>query len=145
MNLPRVRLPEISGFEFKEKEFIIVSGTVDYLFTCHNENGDRFIVARPYHDAEKVIYLICLINVDDLIRLFTNKTTIHGVFNQDTKLVTLTKSSTNIRSLNFNSQDDLKYLPTEGYTLDPDDGEFDEELEILQKEKRNDTCKCKQE
>lgn len=105
------------------------------LFTCIDENKSMYIVTCFHVDAEKREYLIAKTSPEAVKELLTNKRTIRNIFPDKDGIVyvsALYENPCKTTVYERRAADvDSHCFPSCGIFMDAEDGEFEEELSIL--------------
>lgn len=116
-------------------DMILVESTRPILFTCIDSDEKMFICSCHCADSEKCEWIIVDTTPENVINLLLNKVTIREIFdcgNGSSFIVTLCggRGRPLIQKVDFKDISD-EILPTNGYYMDAEDGEFDVELTKL--------------
>lgn len=116
-------------------DMVFVESIRPILFTCVDEDGRLYICSCCYASGDKCTWIIADTAPDDVISLLRNECEIRDMFGNNGRVTVVTKYAgterPEIRS--FALQDvPEELLPTKGYGMDAEEGEFEEELKELQ-------------
>ena len=106
------------------------------LFTCVDEYGELYICSCYLADAKSVNWMLAKTTEEAVLNLLKDKISIHDIFYQAGEYIYLIKLSagnsepTAVRKLICDIPSE--FFPTDGYYMEAEDGEFDEEIEELQ-------------
>lgn len=116
-------------------DMILVDYQYPVLFTCIDEDKNMYIATCFHVDAEKQEFLIAKTEPEAVKELLTDKRTIRNIFPDKegtVYVVTVHKWSEEPMIVESMAADvNSHYFPSCGIFMDADDGEFDEELSIL--------------
>ena len=116
-------------------DMVFVESIRPILFTCMDDNDQLYICSCGYASGDKCVWVVENTTLGNVISLLRNECEIWDMFGNSERVAVVTKYSgveyPEIQSLAL--QDVPKeFLPTKGYGMDVEDGEFEEELEELQ-------------
>lgn len=118
-------------------DMILVESTKPVLFTCRDKEDNRYICARCRADAERCEWIIVPTTCERLIDLLNSKVSIRQIFDGYEAHGFLAERRAGEAQMYAYpvSMEDIppELLPTAGYTMDADPGEFNEEIALLQK------------
>lgn len=108
------------------------------LFTCIDDSGDRYICSCHCANGEKCEWVAVHTTSERLIALLTNRISIREIFDDYEKqgiLITLYAGEDYPVAQKIEIKNILpEILPTKGYFMDAENGEFDEEIAKLRAE-----------
>lgn len=134
-----VFLPQTVTFGYLPTLFydlLLIDGPYPALFTCTNQEETRtFLVLCPSTEKRDIQYIIVEVEPERIIALLEDNITIRDVFGDDKTTVYIHSDKPNRPQITITCLGcvDPKHLPTPGFTMDADPGEFDEEIGILRK------------
>lgn len=108
------------------------------LFSCRNQEGDFFICVCCKNNQDGIKWLIGKTEADHIIKVLENRITVRDL------LLRYTSSKITVDKINgefkvsYNNDDwndNSIYLPKHDSFLNPDPGEFDEEIQYYRKER----------
>lgn len=109
------------------------------LFSCKNKLDEHFMCVCCQNNEDGQKWLLGKLDVHTIIKMLKNEITVRDLFLKHT----LSKVSINTINgefqLHYNNDDwnnDSIYLPKADSYLDPDEGEFDEDIEYYRQEQR---------
>lgn len=104
------------------------------LFTCVDEESRLYICSCCYASGDKCVWIIASTTLNKVISLLRNECDIWGMFGNNEYVTVVTKcrnsESPAVQSINIKDLPQ-ELLPTKGYDIGAEDGEFDEELREL--------------
>lgn len=110
------------------------------LFTCIDEDGLLYICSCCYAAGDMCVWIVADTTLDEVISLLSDQCEIWDMFGAKESLAVVTKYSAaerpEIQSLALQDVP-AEFLPTKGYGMDAEDGEFEEELKELQSRLKN--------
>ena len=116
-------------------DMVFVEAIKPILFTCLDEVGGRYICCCHRSDAEMCEWIVVPTTCERLIKLLTNQITIRSIFEQYEEFGFLAsiRAGENVPHIQKIRIEALPsdFLPTAGYCMDADEGEFDEEIAVL--------------
>jgi len=108
------------------------------LFSCKNEIGEHFICVCCQNNKDGKKWLIGKTEVHNIIKLLKNEITIRDLLlNYTSSKISIDKTNSGSK-IDYNNDDwmtDSIYLPKEDSYLDPDNGEFDDDIEYYAQER----------
>jgi len=110
---------------------IIFETSYPVLFTCTNEQDELFLVVCCQNNETGRKWLLTKTTEDIVIELLSNKISIRTAFEQPSeKKISISESGQKYSVKEHNNDwDDCKSdIPTGAVFLDPDEGEYDEEI-----------------
>ena len=116
-------------------DMVFVESIRPILFTCTDEDGQLYICSCCYASGDKCVWIIVNTTLDNVIELLKNECEIGDMFGHNERIAVATKCSESeyLEIQTFNLQDIPKEpLPTKGYGMNIEAGEFDEELKEFQ-------------
>ena len=117
-------------------DMVLVEARRPILFVCKDRDEEVYIVSCHCSNGEKSEWLIQKTTHAKLIELLTDKITVRDIFVKgydDLFVATLCAGQKKATVFRRNLQDiEDRVLPTAGFYMEAEDGEFEEELEILQ-------------
>lgn len=125
---------KISGVKLYE-DLILVENIYPVLFTCIDDFWNTYLSVCYYADGVKTCWLLTKTDPEKLIALLSNNVTIRELFESDELWsVCSTEDKENIyveKIADYRSFDPAAF-PAEGEYIDADNGEFEEEISVLQ-------------
>ncbi|MGP1594307.1 MAG: DUF6575 domain-containing protein [Treponema sp.] len=109
------------------------------LFSCKNKLDEHFMCVCCQNNGDGQKWLLGKVDVHTIIKMLKNEITVRDLFLKHTS------SKVSINTINgefhqhYNNDDwsnDSIYLPKADSYLDPDEGEFDEDIEYYRQEQR---------
>ena len=107
------------------------------LFSCKNEIGAHFICVCCQNNKDGKKWLLGKTDVHNIIKALKNKITIRDLLLNYTSLKISIDTIKGESQLHYNNDDwsnNSIYLPKDDSYLDPDEGEFDEDIEYYRQE-----------
>lgn len=133
--MKNVFLNKTGEFPTLYMDMVFAESVRPILFTCTDENDQLYICSCCYASGDKCMWIIADTTLSSVISLLRNEREIWDMFGNNERVTVVTKhsgdTSPEIQSV---SLQDLpqELLPTKGYGMDAEDGEFEEELRELQ-------------
>lgn len=121
-------------------DMVLIEATRPIFFTCTDNNDEMYACSCHCANGEKCEWIIVPTTADRIIKVLSDEITIREVFeftNENAFLVTLHtgQSAPIIKRLQVQDIPD-NILPTAGYNMEPEEGEFDAEIaELREREK----------
>lgn len=106
------------------------------LFTCVDEYNTLYICSCFRANGERADWMIVQTSEESVIALLTNQMPIHDVFSNGREIfiMTLMAGTRKLETKAFPRREVPEdTFPTDGYYMEPDEGEFDEEIEELRR------------
>lgn len=119
-------------------DLLLADGPYPFLFTCTSEDErETYLVVCHTSNAEKTEYIVAQCSPVDIQLMLKNEYTIRDALIRNHShvfLVTYPRGELQPQ-VRYMALKDIppEILPTPGYYMDAEDGEFDEELAILEK------------
>lgn len=122
-------------------DMVLVEATRPLFFTCIDNNDRMYACSCHCADGEKCQWVVVPTTCEKMIEVLTDGITIRDVFDgsdEDVFLVTLYAGSSQkvVEQVNL-SQLPEDILPTPGYYMEAEEGEFDEEIAELRNRQEN--------
>lgn len=122
-------------------DMVLVEATRPLFFTCIDNNDRMYACSCHCADGEKCQWVVVPTTCEKMMEALTDRITIRDIFDGsdgDVFLVTLYAGA----SEKVVEKTDLRHLPedilpTSGYYMEVEDGEFDEEIAELKKRQEN--------
>lgn len=131
----RVFLPKNSILAELEVYMVLVESSRPLLFVCRDVQDSLFIVSCHCATAAKTEWILAQTTSDKLINLLSDRITIRDCFvldNSEAYIVTRS-AGTDLFDIKKHSLESIAdILPTVGYYMEAEEGEFEEELKELQ-------------
>lgn len=115
-------------------EFVLVEEITPIFFICSDDSQNLFACLCCLSDNDKTEWVVVPVDADSIIDMLTDKITIYQLFKDSGREAYLVSRYSNgaidiRRHLISDIPDTL--LPTPGYYMEADEGEFDEEIRSL--------------
>ena len=122
-------------------DMVLVEATRPLFFTCIDNNDRMYACSCHCADGEKCQWVVVPTTCEKMIEVLTDRITIRDVFDgsdEDVFLVTLYAGASRkvVEQVNL-SQLPEDILPTPGYYMEAEEGEFDEEIAELRNRQEN--------
>lgn len=127
-------LPDLYYFD------IILEYAYPILFICQSEAGTLYIVSCFLVDGEKQQFVVSETTNQALLDMLHDKITMHDIFCQGKDLFVITKApyGTNVTCEKFTLETiNQTFLPSPGFFIEADEGEFDDIIDKLTAESGN--------
>lgn len=116
-------------------DMVLIEATRPIFFTCIDNKNDMYACCCHCADGEKCEWIVVPTTADRVIKVLSDKITIRGLFefkDENAFLVTLYAGHNKpiVRRLKVNDIP-TDILPTDGYYMEPEEGEFDVEIAKL--------------
>lgn len=121
-------------------DMVFVESVRPILFTCVDEDGLLYICSCCYAAGDMCVWIVAGTTLDEVISLLSNQCEIWDMFGTKESLAVVTKySAVEHPEIQLLALRDVpaEFLPTKGYGMDAEDGEFEEELKELQSRLEN--------
>lgn len=116
---------------------VFVQSIRPVLFACRDDASNVYLCSCHCSSGEKTEWIIAPTTYDRLVRLLTDKITIRDAFTQDNSelyVATMKAGHQSVTVVPKQLQAVAAILPTAGYYMEAELGEFEEELEELRTE-----------
>lgn len=116
-------------------DMVFVESIHPILFTCTDEDGRLYICSCCYSSGYKCIWIVSETTPNKVISLLQNECDIWDMFGDGEYVTVVTQhNGSKYPEIQFLSPKNVpvEFLPTKGYGMDTEDGEFEEELKELQ-------------
>ena len=118
------------------RDMVFAESSRPILFTCRDDKEDRYICSCHCADGEKCEWIVAPTTCERLIDLLSDKITIRQVFDECENpafLVTryADRETPEVRAVAVNELSP-SILPTAGYYMEAEEGEFNEEIAELE-------------
>lgn len=126
----KIFINEGNGLPTLYYDFILLEFIYPVLFTCVDDEENMYLVSCPCADSSMQKWILTKTTPTVVEELLTDKITIRDAFVSSDKkwLIEKTASGTSIHAVrNFTDTD----LPTAGYYMEAEDGEFDDEISVM--------------
>lgn len=115
-------------------DMVLVESIRPILFTCIDEDGQLYICSCCFASGDKCIWIVADTTLNDVISLLRNECEIRDMFGCHECLTVITKyGQTEDPEIctQFIQNIPKDFLPTKGYYMEVEEGEFEDELEEL--------------
>lgn len=133
--MKKIFLNKTDGFPTLYMDMVFVESVRPILFTCIDEDGQTYICSCCYASGDKCVWIVADTTLGNVISLLRNECEIWDMFGNNKHVTVVAKYSgveyPEIQSLELRDVPE-EFLPTKGYGMDAEDGEFEKELKELQ-------------